>query len=30
VFHKPVDAEELSAHIRKILDGAAAEVNHCV
>jgi signal transduction histidine kinase/ActR/RegA family two-component response regulator len=24
VFHKPVDAEELSAHIRKVLDGAAA------
>lgn len=22
VFHKPVDAEELSAHIRKVLDGA--------
>lgn len=24
VFHKPVDAEELSAHIRKVLDDAAA------
>lgn len=24
VFHKPVDAEELSAHIRKVLDGVAA------
>lgn len=24
VFHKPVDAEELSAHIRKVLDSAAA------
>ncbi|WP_129645774.1 CHASE3 domain-containing protein [Peristeroidobacter agariperforans] len=24
VFHKPVDAEELSAHIRKLLDGVAA------
>jgi signal transduction histidine kinase/CheY-like chemotaxis protein len=24
VFHKPVDAEELSTHIRKVLDGAAA------
>lgn len=24
VFHKPVDAEELSAHIRKVLDGAPA------
>lgn len=23
VFHKPVDAEELSAHIRKLLEGAA-------
>lgn len=23
VFHKPVDAEELSAHIRKVLNGAA-------
>lgn len=24
VFHKPVDAEELSVHIRKVLDGVAA------
>lgn len=24
VFHKPVDAEELSAHIRQVLDGVAA------
>jgi CheY-like chemotaxis protein len=24
VFHKPVDAEELSAHIRKVLDGVTA------